>query len=224
MTAASVANSAELDPGQRVVLPRVSWDTYERLLADHADRGVPRFTYDRGVLEIVSPSGTHERRIDWVTLLVNAAAEELGIDIAGFGSTTFRRQDLERGFEPDASFYVEHEADVREQTEIDLNVDPPPDLVVEIDVANSSLDKLPIYAQLGIPEVWRGEGGRLRILRRRADGGGYDEVATSRALPPLTADVVNRWLAESQRKPRTAWLRGVRSWVRAQGAAGEPEA
>lgn len=221
MAAVPVATLSAIAAGERVALSNVSWATYEGLLADHADRGVPRMTYDRGVLEIVSPSGTHERRIDWVTLLVNAVAEEMAVDIAGFGSTTFRRQDLDRGFAPDASFYVAHKPRVREQTEIDLSVDPPPDLVVEIDVANSSLDKLPMYAQIGVPEVWRGEGGTLRILRRRSDGDGFDEVAESRALPPLTSEAMNRLLAESQRQPRTVWLKAVRSWVRAQRAANE---
>lgn len=216
MALATVASPPDLAAERRVLLPRVSWATYERLLADDEERRVPRLTYDRGVLEIMSPSAEHERRNDTLKLLVNVVAEELGIDIVGFGSTTFRRRDLERGFEPDSSFYVQHEPHIRQKLAIDLTVDPPPDVVVEIDVANSSLDKLPLYARLGIPEVWRDEGERLRVLLRHPDGEGYDDAPVGRALPLLTADALTRWLAESRTQPRTAWLRAVREWVRAQ--------
>src|SRR3954447_24702649 len=94
-------------PEQRVQLHNVSWEMYESLLAAHQDTSAPRFTYDRGRLEIMSPSAEHERIKEVLTLLVNITAEEAAVDIQAFGSTTFRRQDLERGFEPDSCFYIE---------------------------------------------------------------------------------------------------------------------
>src|SRR6266511_1547959 len=97
---------------QRVILHRVSLETYELLLADFQDSHAAHFAYDRGVLEIMAPSAEHEEDKDVLTLLVNVLAEELDIDVRGFGSTTFRRTDLERGFEPDACFYIAHEAQV----------------------------------------------------------------------------------------------------------------
>ena len=224
MAAATVASPPAVATERSVLLPRVSWETYERLLADDQDRRVPRLTFDRGVLEIVSPSAEHERRTRVLEALVNAVAEVLGVDIVGYGSTTFRRSDLERGFKPDASYYVQHEPLVRDKLAIDLAVDPPPDVVVEIDIANSSLAKLPLYGSMGISEVWRDEGKRLRGLLLRPDGGGYDDAPTSRALPVLMADALTRWVTAGQTQPSTAWLRAVRQWVRERATSGAPTA
>jgi len=199
---------------QRVVLWGVSWDTYESLLTDHRDRSSPRFAYDRGVLEIVSPLPEHERRNRLLSTVVLVVAEETQIDIADLGSTTFRRRDLARGFEPDSCFYVRHEASVRGRTEIDLLTDPPPDLVIEIDLTHSSLDKLPLYARLGMPEVWRDDGTRVLILVRRPDGDGYIEAAASPTFPVLTADALGRWLGEGLTGPSTSWMAAFRTWVR----------
>ena len=114
---------------QKVLLSNVSWETYERLLKDHLDSSAPRFTYDRGMLEILSPSSEHEKLNRHIAQLVLAVTEEMGIEAEDFGSTTFRREDLERGFEPDSCFYIQNEEQVRGKDRIDLTVDPPPDLV-----------------------------------------------------------------------------------------------
>lgn len=204
---------------QRTVL-RVGWETYERILADHANRSLPRFTYDRGLLEIMSPGTLHERTNRSLATLVEVVAEELGIDILNVGSMTFKREDLQRGFESDSCFYIGNEARVREREQIDLAVDPPPDLVIEIDVTSPSLPRLPIYAAMGVPEIWRYEadGARVVVLVLGADA--YEEAAKSGALPLLTGEVLSRFVAESRALPRTAWLRAVRGWVRAAGARG----
>src|SRR5947209_15786668 len=94
---------------QMVVLRSVSWDTYERLLADHRDSSAPRFTYDRGALEIMSPLPEHEKYNRAIAALVEVVAEARGLDFENLGSTTFRRDDLQRGFEPDSCFYIQHE-------------------------------------------------------------------------------------------------------------------
>ena len=121
---------------QRVLLRNISWETYERLLEERGDNSAPRFTYDRGELEIMSPSPEHEALNRSIALLVEFLAAELGIDVYDLGSTTFRREDLERGFEPDSCFYIENEERVRGKTRKDLSVDPPPDLVIEIDITS----------------------------------------------------------------------------------------
>jgi len=88
---------------QRVVLHNIGWAPYERLLADNENNSTPRFAYDRGELEIASPSPEHEKFNRRIAQLVLAEAEELGLEAEDPGSTTFRREDLERGFEPDSS-------------------------------------------------------------------------------------------------------------------------
>jgi len=199
---------------QRVLLHNISWETYERLLAAQQDASAPRFTYDRGRLEIMSPSAEHEQFKEVITLLVNVTAEERAVDVEGFGSTTFRRADLERGFEPDACFYIEHVKRVRGKAHLDLTVDPPPELVIEIDITHPSLNKFLIFAQLGVPEVWRYDGRQLRIFR--LTGTEYVESDESAVLPPLSSAIISHFIAESRRLERPTWLRGLRSWARQQ--------
>lgn len=182
------------------------------MLADHEGSSVPRFAYDRGMLEIMSPSAEREEPNRAVSLLVEVVAEELDLDLRNLGSTTFKRGDLQRGFEPDSCFYLQNEERVRGKTGIDLAVDPPPDLVVESGITSPSLDTLPIYARVGVPEVWRYDGERVAILI--LVGEEHSEVAHSSALPPRTADILPRFVEGSKTSPRTAWLREVREWVR----------
>ncbi len=199
----------------RVLLRNASWETYERLMAEREERPVPRFFYDRGVLEILSPSKKHEEISDIMESLVKELAMELEIDVLAAGSTTFKREDLERGFEPDGCFYFGAAAGrVRAMDDIDLDAgDPPPDLVVEADITSSSLEKLPIYARLGVAEVWRYAGGRPDILGLRGEG--YERMAQSRFLSPLTSEDLVRFVEEGLRKERPGWVREVRRWVRA---------
>ncbi len=199
---------------QRVVLRNVSWEAYERLLRDHAEASSPRFFYDRGTLEIMSPSAKHEQLKDAVTMLIAVIAEEFGLNHRGFGSTTFRREDLARGFEPDACFYFANEPRVRGKEEIDLMTDPPPDLVIEIDITRSSIDKMATFAVLGVPEVWRYDGERAQFFSLH--GREYVEIAESATLSGLTSKAVEGFLAESERMERLVWLRTLREWARSR--------
>jgi len=193
---------------QRIVLHNIGWNTYERLLADHENNSAPRFTYDRGELEIMSPSPEHEALNRSVALLVEFVAAEMGIDVYDLGSTTFKREDLERGFEPDSCFYVENQERIRGKDRIDLAVDPPPDLVIEIDITSPSFSKLPIYAQIGVPEVWRYDGERIMILA--LEGSDYVETAGSIVLPPVTRSALTSFVEQSKATRRTIWLERVR--------------
>ncbi len=203
-------------PDQQMAL-RVTWDTYERILADHLDSSAPRFTYDRGLLQIETFSSEHEWINRTLWLLVNVVAADLGIDVLDVGSMTFRRKDLQRGFEPDSCFYIEHAPAVRTKTQIDATTDPPPDLVIEIDITSPSLNKLPIFAQMGVLEVWRYDGERIAVFA--LERGAYQQRSASDSLPILTADALTRFVQESRMLPRTAWLRSLREWVRNQPPA-----
>jgi len=198
-------------PEQRIVLENISWEMYESLLAAHRDRSTPRFVYDRGRLEIMSPSPEHEQLKETVVLLVNAVAEGLNLDTVGLGSTTFRREDLDRGFEPDGCFYIQSVEHVKGKNDLDLKIDPPPDLVIEIDITSPSIKKIPIFARLGVPEVWRYDGQRWSILT--LDGAEYVELAESRVLPGLTCAMITDFLEESRTMRRPEWLRRVRQWA-----------
>lgn len=199
-------------PEQRVTLHNVSWETYERLLADLQDSSAPRLTYDRGTLEIMSPSSEHERYNRTAAQIVEELAVEMDINIDSLGSTTFRREDIDRGFEPDSCFYIRNAARVRGKKRIDLSADPPPDLVIEIDITSPSLAKFPIFAKVGVPEVWRFDGTRLAIYE--IAGGDYQERDTSIAFPKVTAADVTAFIKESETMDRPEWVRKLRGWAR----------
>jgi Uma2 family endonuclease len=211
-------------PEGRVTLRNVSWETYKMLVEEDPGRSAPRFFYDREVLEIVSPSFEHEQIADIIALLVDRLAMELEIDVTGARSTTFDREDLARGFEPDASFYFSENASrVRGKRRLSLDAgDPPPDLVVEVDITSPSASKLPIYAHLGVAEVWRHDGERLAILglqRRDAEREErYVEIPESAflALARISGGSLTRLVEEGLTSGRPAWTRRVREWAREQ--------
>jgi Uma2 family endonuclease len=199
-------------PGEaRVVLHNLSWQTYEALLRDRGNDG-PRMAYDRGELEIMSPSSRHERLKSVIARLVEAYSEELAIDIGATGSTTFKLQLKERGLEPDESYYVQNEARVRGR-DIDLAIDPPPDLAIEIDLRRSHLDKLGIYAALGIPEVWSHDGKRV-VVHLLQPSGTFTDGEVSAAFPSLPIAELVRFLDRIATDSDTGIVRAFRSWLR----------
>jgi Uma2 family endonuclease len=197
----------------KVVLNRVSWETYQRLLAEHQDESGTRFSYNDGTLEIMVPSARHEHPNRILALLVEIVASELDIEIYQLGSTTFQRSELQKGFEPDSAFYIAHAPAVAGR-DVDPATDPPPDLIIEVDVANSSLLRFPIFAAFGVPEVWRYDGTSVAIFR--LEGGQYGEVPASDAFPSLTGALATQFLHDRKRLGSTRWLRQVREWARAQ--------
>jgi Uma2 family endonuclease len=203
---------------QRVVLNHVSWETYECLLADHIDTSSPRFTYDQGVLEIMTLSSRHEEFTEAMAAIVELVAEERGVEFMNLGSTTFRRQDLKRGLEPDKCFYLQHVERIRGRGEIDLLVDPPPDLVIETEITSPAVNKLPIYASFGVPEIWLADGRGVRILHVTA--GEYKSTEQSEVLPPLSESVLSDFLERSKTMTTLAWRKMVRNWARERSAQG----
>jgi Uma2 family endonuclease len=214
------------ETGQRFLLHNVDWHFYETMLQLIGDRPV-RLTYDRGNLELRSPSRKHERNKGLLGRLVQAVTEELEIPCTGEASTTWRREDIERGLEPDECFYVyDHAEQLAEKEEIDLNTDPTPDLAIEIDITRSSLDRQGIYAALGVPELWRFDGESLRVLRLRDDRT-YEPCTASPTFPFLPLGDVVRLLKQGATMDQSRWGRMVREWVRNELAPryqGRPDA
>jgi len=206
-TAAAV-NTAD----QSVVLQGVQWETYERLLADQGDSARPRLYYDCGTLEIMSPSSRHEILKETISLLFQLLATEVEIDFVAAGSTTFRREDLHTGFEPDACFYVRYVSAIRAKEDIDLSVDPPPDLVVEIQVTNAVLDKLSLFATVGVPEVWLHVDESVEILRLLSNS--YAKTSESSTLPGVTDGILTQFVKSRREMTNSAWINSVRDWAR----------
>ncbi len=186
----------------RVIIRDVSWETYETLLRDLENRSSPRIAFDQGVLEIMSPHLEHERANKALATIVESALEELHLEFENAGSTTFKKEGLQRGFEPDSCFYIANVERIRNKNRIDMEIDPPPDLVIEVDLTRDSLDKFPLYAALGIPEIWRYEDTlEIWIL----DQGRYFQRQTSTAVPILTEKFVSGLLESIPAMKRLAW-------------------
>lgn len=203
----------------RIVLDNVDWRTYTRFLNLFSERPGYRLTYDRGRLEIMSPLPEHEIDVDFLGCLVRALSGELGLTIKGGGSTTFRRRRQRRGLEPDRCYWIANEPAVRGRRQINLRVDPPPDLAIEVDVTSSSLDRMSIYATLGVPEVWRLD---ARVLTFHSLGAKrkYKAITHSLSFPMLSpADLMN-FLALCSTQDDNRVERQFRAWVRQQIAAG----
>ncbi len=203
-----------LPAGATLRLSDASWDEYEELLAQMEDRAGYRVSYDRGRLEIMSPRSDHEQPKDFILSLARILSEEMDITLETFGSTTYRLRSKLKGAEPDTSFYVQNAARVIGRQILDLETDPPPDTVVEIDTTNESSGKLPIYAALGVPEIWLYDGNKMLFYQRT--GQGYVEVSHSLAFPLLPAEVLTEFLERSKREGQTAALKAFRQWVRTQ--------
>ncbi len=211
---ATTINLAQHVGEERFVLSHVSWATYESLLADYADTRSPRFTYSEGMLEIMSPTSEHEEINLTLAMIADIVAEEQEVEFRSLGSTTFRRRDLKKGTEPDSCFYIQNVERIRGKKEIDLKIDPPPDLVIEVEITNPAVPKLPIYARLGVPEIWLYDGQAPRILRLA--GGQYEGSDRSGVLPCLTESVLSEFLEQSKILSTLAWRRVVRTWAREQ--------
>ncbi|MER3494836.1 MAG: hypothetical protein C4323_23020 [Mastigocladus sp. ERB_26_2] len=201
-------------PGARFELRNISWQTFETMLADMGEDRTSRLYYDQGILEIMTPLLPHEYWNRLIERLIFVLGEELNLEIFPPGSTTLKRQDLLQGAEPDSSYYIQNEARVRNKSEIDLNSDPPPDLVVEIDLTSSSLDKFQIYASVGVPELWRYDEGVLRIYQLQQ--GQYVECSDSPTFAQLPLIEISRFLEESQRVGVMGMTRNFRNWVKKQ--------
>jgi Uma2 family endonuclease len=203
---------AEQIPAEgRTVLRGVPWRTYAHL------RKLPenyhlRMTYDRGTLEIMSPSPKHEGAASIIARLIAVWTEELNIPIRSLGEMTCSREDIDRGFEPDKCYYVQNEPRMWDKMEINLSADPPPDLAIEVEISRSSVNKMDIYAAFGVPELWRLDRRRLRVYELVE--GNYHPRESSLCFPQLPIAQLQRVLGRIGKVRETELIRGFCAWVR----------
>ena len=208
-------STANLHPGADalVALDRVSWATFTALASE--SRG-GRLAYDRGRLEIMSPSLGHENVKSLICRFIEIFAEEQGIDLVAAGSVTLARNDLDCGIEADACYFFGSHLRLQSRNTIDLSVDPPPDLAVEVDMSRSSLNKLAIYASLGVAELWRTDGTSIDMLQLRAEG--YRPADGSRLLPGFPEADAVRILGNREAMSDTQAAREMRDACRSRQA------
>jgi Uma2 family endonuclease len=213
-TTSSLPPGWSLDDLQHIVLDGVTWEGYEHLLKLVGNRPI-RLTYDNGDLEIMSPLPEHERPKKIIGSMIGALIEELDLPHDALGSTTFRRRMKKKGLEPDDCFYIKSQPLIGGKKRINLPKDPPPDLAVEIDVTHRSIPRLPIYAALGVPEIWRYDGKSLMCLVLRNDG--YISSEHSLAFPELRVADLRQFIRIAEETgDQTASLKAFRAWLRKQ--------
>ncbi|MBL8797120.1 MAG: Uma2 family endonuclease [Planctomycetia bacterium] len=213
-----IVQATPVSAEQRFLLRNIEWPQY-LAFADLLDERHVRLTFDGKNLELMTISHGHERWGELLGRFIDVLTEELDRPMQSGGSTTLNREDIERGLEPDRCYYLEHEPLVRDKDEIDLTVDPPPDLAVEIEVSRSCLNRMAIYAALKVPELWRFDGSVLRIYHLGADGS-YVEATASRHFPFLPIPEVQAFLLRRGQLDETKLVKSFRQWVREQIARG----
>ncbi len=194
----------------RIVLENVSWEIFVAL-ADERRGSVPRLSYDEGVLEMVSPKRKHENISCLLGRMIEAYSEIKGIEILSVASVTVKRSDLKKAYEADESYYVTNLDKVLAKEELDFEVDPPPDLVIEVELTSSAIDKLELFAAMQVREVWRHDGTSVQFYR--LSSGRYECIAESTELPGLSSDLINRYLDQRLQAGETTWIRAFRSEV-----------
>lgn len=203
-------------PESGTVLYSVPWRTYVEL-RENPDNYHLRMTYDGGTLEIMSPSARHEGFARYIDMLIGIWTEELGLPIRGLRQTTYKVKGLSKGLEPDDCYYIQNEAKIRNRMEIDLAADLPPDLAIEVEVSRSSVPKTPIYAALGVRELWRYDGKVLRIFELVK--GQYKSRKESICLPKFPTAKAEELLPQIGKIDDTTFKRRFRRWVRKTFAA-----
>ncbi|MDF5723458.1 MAG: Uma2 family endonuclease [Rhizonema sp. PD37] len=202
-----------VSPGQQLLMTDISWIMYEQLLEELGEKRGSRINYSEGVLEIMVPLPEHEDDKAIIADFVKVLLEELDIEFRSLGSTTFKSKIMKQCIEADDCFYIENEIAVRGKKRIDLTLDPPPDLALEIDI--TSRTRFDNYEVLGVQELWRFNGTQLEINVLRS--GQYVQVNESPHFPdfPLS-EVIPQELERSKTEGRNTTMKAFRAWVRAK--------
>ena len=213
--------TATLQPPPQAHEPRnmlhgISWETYERLVSEVGERPALQMTYDQGSLEICETSSAHAIARKQVGRLIPMMCFQLSIPYKCGGSFTHKRADLLKGIEPDECYWIANEFAVRGKIQIDPSIDPPPDLALEVDITRSWLDRIAIYAALGIPEVWCFDGKVLRVHLLQSNGE-YAESETSAAFPFLPIDDFAGFLQFDEETDELTRMKGFVEWLGEQG-------
>ncbi|MCA6504643.1 MAG: Uma2 family endonuclease [Pseudanabaena sp. M135S2SP2A07QC] len=212
LTSTEIAEQVRPLAENRVILNNISWDTFERLLADIGDRRKTLFHYINGTLEIMSPLSLHEGSNRFIEALLGVFTDELEIDMRRLGSLLMKIPELKLGAEPDSCYYIQNEPIIRGKEVIIVGQDPAPDLVLEVDITNPSDRRLPIYALLAVPEVWRYDGYSLEFLA--LDNGAYQPIEKSLSFPDLPAAIIVEYVQKRLTLGESGTLREFRKWVR----------
>ena len=200
----------QINPGQRVTLDDISWSEFEAILEELGEHRHSHIAYYQGVLEFRMPLPGHERAKVIIGDLIKILLDELELEWESLGSTTFKRQTMQAGIEPDDCFYIRNYAAVIGKQRLDLEIDPVPDLAIEVDL--TSFTQTSAYRGLGIPELWRIDQGRLEIWV--LENGQYQSVFQSKLFPNLPIlEGFSLFLGKSQDKPVSALRREFKQWL-----------
>jgi Uma2 family endonuclease len=203
-----------LPGGTTLVAQDVSWEDYERLLEELADRPGIRVTYDQGRLEIMSPRPEHEEYKRFIERIIDALADYLDLNVEPRGSATWRKQREAMGTEPDTCYYIANADRIIGKRDIDLTVDPPPDMVLDIDATHESLSKFPIYSTLRVPEIWRYDVRHKQVHIYELRGNKYAEITVSHSFPILTPKALADFIEQSKTKGQKAAMAAFRTWLK----------
>ena len=200
-------------PEERFVVHGISWQAYLAISDALADRSAPRLTYVRGNLEFMTPLSSHEMYKKRLGRLIETLAEECGLRIETAGSMTFRREDLEHGFELDDCFWIEHEAAVRGKLAYDPQRDPPPDIGLEIEISRSALNRMALFAAVRVAQVWRFNGQSLWVEVLQPDGT-YLRADRSPTFPWAPLDEIVPFVEPNPMQDYLSVISAFRQWVR----------
>jgi Uma2 family endonuclease len=201
----------KIQPGQQILLDRVSWEQFENILTELGDRRAARVSYSNGLLEIMVPLPEHEKAKEIIGDIVKLLLTERGIDYDALGSTTLKSERMTQGVEPDACFYIQNQRFAIGKNRLDLNIDPPPDLAIEIDL--TSRTQLDNYRSLGLPELWRYDKQGLQIYLLQA--GAYIESAASPTFPDLPiVELVNNCVRQSRSIGSSQAIKELQNWLK----------
>jgi Uma2 family endonuclease len=197
--------------GDRLLIKNVTWQEFEQILEELGEHRAARLSYSNGTLEIMTPLFSHENSKILIGDFVKILLDELDLDYEPSGSTTLKNKQMQQGVEPDESFYIKHCQAIRGKERIDLTIDPPPDLAIEIDITSGTL--FDNYQLLGVPELWRYNGKRLQI--NVLQEGKYVDSEVSLVFPNFAlCEKVPQFLEQSKQIGCAHILRVFRNWVR----------
>lgn len=198
------------DAREQFYFEHADWELCKRVFAANPTKRM-RLAYAKGRLFLMSPLPIHERWKRMIGRFVEAASDVSGIPISSFGSSTWFHDRMERAIEADECYYITNEPTIRGRTNIDLTRDPPPDLAIEMDVTHTPVDRLEIYAELGVPELWLYSGKSLRFLNLQ--GKGYVQIERSIAFPFIAPADIEHHLALITSVDELSLIRQWRNWV-----------
>lgn len=205
---------SQLPEDSVVTFQGAGWEDYEDLLRQVDKRKGLRISYSEGVLQVMTVSSEHENYADFIRILVAHLSFRRHIKIRFFGSATMKKGTFSKGTEPDACFYVQSADLLGNKMRLDFGVDPPPDIVVEVDVHHDTRFKFPIYAVLGVPEIWRFDGKVMTF--HRLEQGEYVATDSSGALPQISAPILTRFLGQLAAEGELQAMMAFDEWLAVQ--------